>query len=439
MDSIDRAFLKGDEMRAALAARDIGTVYRHLRRLGISQRQMAQRTGQSQSEVSEILRGRQVSNVWLLERIADGLGIPRAWLGVSYGEDVPDTPPAQEEVDEDVKRRALIADASAAALGKVLLGMGEPIELALPSGQVLPSQLSMSHVHAVRAITEQHRSVARYYGGQAGAFGAVATIYTQWMQVPAPELVQTQLAGALAELHTEAGWCCHDEGVDGSGHFIRALRLAGQAGDAYGIGNAAWHAGLVQIYHGHPNDALKLFQLGQIRLQGLAPGKPAPPPDDPRIPILITQLNRNSATAYALMGGREEATRCLAEANTGCEPRDAFARACADVGTAGVQLRLGQIEAAEPFAASAVRSFSEGHYRRGRTIAELLLAEVHIRAGEPQGLALAHHAITEVSTLHSVAVRREGLVRLATALDARPGTDTQDLARTARQISATRI
>jgi len=30
-------------------------------------------------------------------------------------------------------------------------------------------------------------------------------------------------------------------------------------------------------------------------------------------------------------------------------------------------------------------------------------------------------------------------MRLATALDARPGTDAQDLARTARQIAATRI
>ncbi|MBV9012118.1 MAG: helix-turn-helix transcriptional regulator [Pseudonocardiales bacterium] len=134
MDPIDLAFFETDEMRSALAARDIGMVYRYLRRLGISQRHMAGLTGQSQSEVSEILRGRQVSNVWVIERIADGLGVPRAWLGLSYGEERTESPPATEEVDEDVKRRVLIAEALAAALGKVLLGMGEPIELALPSG-----------------------------------------------------------------------------------------------------------------------------------------------------------------------------------------------------------------------------------------------------------------------------------------------------------------
>jgi len=47
------------EMRDALANRDVSSVYRQLRRVGVSQRQIAALTGQSQSEVSEILKGRQ--------------------------------------------------------------------------------------------------------------------------------------------------------------------------------------------------------------------------------------------------------------------------------------------------------------------------------------------------------------------------------------------
>ncbi|MGH3625296.1 MAG: transcriptional regulator, partial [Sciscionella sp.] len=43
------------EMRDALAERNISAVYRLLRRHGVSQRHIAARTGQSQSEVSEIL------------------------------------------------------------------------------------------------------------------------------------------------------------------------------------------------------------------------------------------------------------------------------------------------------------------------------------------------------------------------------------------------
>ncbi|MBV8540028.1 MAG: transcriptional regulator, partial [Pseudonocardiales bacterium] len=63
LSPIDPEFFDGDEVRAALAARDIGALYRLLRRVGVSQRKIAQLTGQSPSEVSEIIKGRQVLNV----------------------------------------------------------------------------------------------------------------------------------------------------------------------------------------------------------------------------------------------------------------------------------------------------------------------------------------------------------------------------------------
>jgi transcriptional regulator with XRE-family HTH domain len=72
-------------MREAFARRDIGTVYTKLGHRGVSQRRIAALTGQSQSEISEIIAGRQVTSIALLERIADGLGVPRAWLGLGNG------------------------------------------------------------------------------------------------------------------------------------------------------------------------------------------------------------------------------------------------------------------------------------------------------------------------------------------------------------------
>ncbi|MBV9143222.1 MAG: hypothetical protein JO115_20290 [Pseudonocardiales bacterium] len=160
----------------------------------------------------------------------------------------------------------------------------------------------------------------------------------------------------------------------------------------------------------------------------------SPHTEDTRLPILTARLVRSSATAYAIMGGPKQADRCLAEANDGWEPPGAFERAGADLSTAGIALDLGRLEAAEQFATKALGSYGEGH-RRARTLAELRLAEVHIRAGEPQGLTLAHHALEEVRGLHSVATRRERLIPLAAALDTRPGTDAQDLVRTARRIA----
>jgi tetratricopeptide (TPR) repeat protein len=190
------------------------------------------------------------------------------------------------------------------------------------------------------------------------------------------------------------------------------------------------------MVNGHPNDALKLFQLGQIRLGESTPA--ALRTDDPRVPNLTARLSRASAIAYALLDSPEQAQRYLTEAHDGWAPRNAFERAGADLGTAGIQLDLGRLDTAEQFAASAVRTYDQGH-RRDRIQAQLLLAEVHVRAGEPRGLTLAHHAIDEVSTLQSVATRRQGLLPLAAALEARPNSDTQELAQLARKIAATRI
>ncbi len=162
-------------MGSNLAARDVGELYRLLGKAGVSQRWTAQLTHQTQSEVSEIRHGRQVRDVGVLERIADGLGVPRAWMGLSYGEHEPDTATAAEELDEDVKRRDLITTATGVALGQAVQDLGELAELALPTtGAPLPSRLSMVHVHTVQAVTNQLRGLARYLGGQAHLFADAA-------------------------------------------------------------------------------------------------------------------------------------------------------------------------------------------------------------------------------------------------------------------------
>jgi antitoxin component HigA of HigAB toxin-antitoxin module len=72
-----------EDMHNALAVRDIATVYRLLQRYGASQRAIGERTGQSQSEISEILSGRRVTSYDVLVRIADGLGVPRDRMGLA--------------------------------------------------------------------------------------------------------------------------------------------------------------------------------------------------------------------------------------------------------------------------------------------------------------------------------------------------------------------
>jgi hypothetical protein len=78
---VDPAVWARADMVAALAARDVAAVYRILQRFGVSQQRIAYRTGQSQSEISEILAGRRVVSYDVLAGSQMGSGCPaKDWV-----------------------------------------------------------------------------------------------------------------------------------------------------------------------------------------------------------------------------------------------------------------------------------------------------------------------------------------------------------------------
>lgn len=81
--TVDPAVWQLARTRAALASRDMGDLFKILQARGLSQRAIAELTGQHQSEIHEIINGRAVTSLRVLERIADGLGIPREHIGLS--------------------------------------------------------------------------------------------------------------------------------------------------------------------------------------------------------------------------------------------------------------------------------------------------------------------------------------------------------------------
>jgi hypothetical protein len=99
-------------------------------------------------------------------------------------------------------------------------------------------------------------------------------------------------------------------------------------------------------------------------------------------------------------------------------------------------MRRGRLDLAETLASASVRR-REGGSLVGRTNSGILLATIHVKAGEPDGLRLAHSAITAVSKLSSHRARRR-LEPLIAALEARPGSDNKELGQMARQVTATR-
>jgi hypothetical protein len=95
-----------------------------------------------------------------------GLEVPRASMGLTYDDGAESADPAagKEVLDEDIRRRALLAAASAALLSAPVLG--EVLKLPTPplTPTPLPSRLGTSDVAALKELTARLRTVARTPG-----------------------------------------------------------------------------------------------------------------------------------------------------------------------------------------------------------------------------------------------------------------------------------
>jgi transcriptional regulator with XRE-family HTH domain/tetratricopeptide (TPR) repeat protein len=306
------------DMKRALVDRDISSVYRLLRREGISQRQIAALTGQSQSEVSEILKGRQVMAYDVLARISDGLGIPRGYMGLAYDEATATSmvgPPDDTQVkeDESVKRRKLLAHGAAVMFGTAVLGADSGKWLPSPTQTPAPSNIGMTDVKQIEAATRAMRALDYRFGGGTCRDAVVAQL--SWAQrllaASAKDVVRTRLYRALGDLQNLAGWTTFDVGLLDSSrsHFAAALEFAKQSGDSSLMANIMYRIGRVYLHHDAPNDALKWFQLGQIAAQ------------DSGSELAVAVLCGNEAWAYAMLDNPVQAKKLLGRS------RDELARA----------------------------------------------------------------------------------------------------------------
>jgi transcriptional regulator with XRE-family HTH domain len=438
---IDPALFERADLRAALAGHDIGTVYRALQDLGVSQRQIAALTGQAQSDVFEILHGREVNDYQVLVRIAEGLGIPREWMGLSFGaypgETVTEGLP--KEVVEEMRRRALFALAGITLVGRPVPGLGQLGPLPAPLPVPLPSRVLGLHVVKVRELTQRLGEAGRTYGSDPQVSSAAAEWAHGLLSVPSAEPVKHDLLIAVAELHIRAGWEAFDAGLYDHTmyHYQHGLELAIKAGDAYCQTLAMNVAGLAHVEHGHPNDGLKVLQISQLKAREIAPDEERAVIGQGSRAALEACGRADSATALAQLGHPNAAYAALAESRELWRPTPAGPVGDVDQVAARLELRCGRLDAAEAFAAASARLWEDRGGRSGRIRAGILLAIIHVRAGESDGLRLAHEAITGAMKLSSARVRRR-LEPLAAALETRPGSEYRDLARAARHVATTR-
>ncbi|MBV8932303.1 MAG: helix-turn-helix transcriptional regulator, partial [Kutzneria sp.] len=305
-------------MRNALAARDVSSVYRQLRRVGVSQRQIAAMTGQSQSEVSEILKGRQVMAYDVLARIADGLGVPRGYMGLAYDETTAlklagGVDEAEQREDEEVKRRQFLQHAAAVTMGAQVLGPDTGQWVATAAQTPTPNRIGLTDVRQIEAATRALRSLDYQYGGGFCRDAVVAQLSwtRQLLEVTSSDVVRSRLFKAVADMHSLAGWTSFDIGLLDSArtHFAKALELAKQGGDNGLVANILYRMGRVYLQNEAPGEALKMFQLGQIAAQESGSA------------LTVAVLCANEAWAYGKLNRQDQVQRMIGRT------RDEFERA----------------------------------------------------------------------------------------------------------------
>lgn len=209
-------FYEDAALRAALARYDFGTVFAAVRQqTGLSQLQLADLLGLSQSRISAVERGeRRLTHVSLAARLATVLCIPAPLLGfpADAHTDVPGSV-AGEEVSW-LERRDFLALVTAATLGSSLHPELSRLSALLP-GQPEPvtrRRIGAADVDAIEAITDGFRRSDFAHGGGLCRAAAVAQLHQvrHLEDALCPPEVRTRLLVATAELASMAGWMAYD-------------------------------------------------------------------------------------------------------------------------------------------------------------------------------------------------------------------------------------
>jgi tetratricopeptide (TPR) repeat protein len=414
---ISPAVWESPTMREALAMRNVAVAYQLLQHTGVSQRRIAALTGQSQSEVSEILAGeRQVMAYDVLVRIADGLSIPRGYMGLAYdaGTDElvsPDTlrSPANP-ADEREEVRRLLAHAAEVSIGAAVAnvdGWWLPVERTLTP---VPKHIGPSDVSQLESITRSLRATDYQHGGGACRDAVIAQV--RWAQrflcAEHTEAVSQRLHLALGDLHNLAGWTSFDVGLysEARRHFARALEQAKCADDASLVANVLYRMGRLHLHRELFKEALKFFQLGQIAAQ------------ESGCELTVAMLCANEAWAYALLGDAVQAFKSLGRAE------DEFARAEPErapvwvrfFGAADLHATMGVVHVSLPEPTSKRSGAASSSLERGLAIRgpdmtrskafELTaLATVHLLDGDlDHGAVVGQQAVDLAEQLRSVRV-----------------------------------
>ncbi|MBF6063529.1 hypothetical protein IU500_18760 [Nocardia terpenica] len=267
----------------------------------------------SQGHVSRWERGI-VKHPWpiYIDVLCDlGAPVPDAILdaegAASDAEIVPyASPPAIVTVDDVERRKFLAAIAAAAAVGSTADLRPWFPEFVTAGHMPTPGNVGMADVEFVRGVTASLRGLDQRHGGYAVVDSASGLL--SWsrglLHKCEDDPTATAMATALADLARLTGWAYHDTGQQSRArsYLTLALSYARGAGADSLAASILYVLGRVSLIEHQPQEALRIFQLGQISAQDASNAAES------------ARLYSNEAWAHAMMGNRQQMSDALARA-----------------------------------------------------------------------------------------------------------------------------
>jgi hypothetical protein len=231
----------------------------------------------------EIIAGRRVVtayDVWV--RIADGVGIPRGWMGLAHADGNVATYPEDDggidpEMDDEMISRRILGISSVALLGEAVLEgpvmqsgtsvLGEPGGLQLLSGSSESlGTLDKHDVAWIKDITNRLWTLDLEHGG-ASIFAAARGVAVQVVGALRNSSPNRELQLAASNLCRVTAWTAFDAGHKRIfwRYHATALDLARAAKDLEAIITMINVAGRAEILSGNHRAAAKLFELVSFR------------------------------------------------------------------------------------------------------------------------------------------------------------------------------
>ncbi|QKW21103.1 hypothetical protein HUT16_20400 [Kitasatospora sp. NA04385] len=361
------------EMITACAARDFARIFQLAKsRGGFHPSRIARACELTPSRVGEVIAGkRKITNMTVIERIADGLRIPGDMLGLAI---------------RSWERPAVPVQDSAAIMRTPK--EVKPVELSLP-GSELDSILAIAAgtkvtptvLRSLQASIEDYWRRDDEHGGEALRPAVIGQLryVTGILRDTADPNYRRSLHGIAAELARLTGWTYFDarQYSTARSYFTQSLRLAREIDDRPFIANVLACLSLQATYQDQPRDAIALVRAAQdsARLDG-------------GTPRLMAMLSMREAFGHASARDHEATHQAIGEAHhyferIGEADDDPawvqyFDRTKLTVDTGIALGQLGDADAAEPLIADALTAEPTTNLR-GRAFHTFWLARTQLQ------------------------------------------------------------